>query len=45
MRAAGLAEGYASALGSGVWPSWDVLPDAERSAAGKPLVPAAVLWS
>ena len=45
MRAAGLAEGYASALGSGVWPSWGVLPDAERSAAGRPLAPAAVVWS
>lgn len=45
MRAAGLSEGYASALGSGVWPSWDVLPDAERSAGGKPLAPAAVFWS
>ncbi len=44
MRAAGLAEGYASALGSGVWPSWDVLPDAERSETGRPLAPAAVLW-
>jgi predicted phosphodiesterase len=45
MRAAGLAEGYASALGSGVWPSWDVLPDAERSAGGKPLAPTALVWS
>ena len=45
MRAAGLAGGYASALGSGVWPSWDVLPDAERSAAGRPLAPTAIVWS
>uniref|UniRef100_UPI0018DF4BE0 metallophosphoesterase family protein n=1 Tax=Neoroseomonas rubea TaxID=2748666 RepID=UPI0018DF4BE0 len=30
MRAAGLPEGYAAALGSGLWPSCDVLPPAER---------------
>lgn len=39
MRAAGLAEGYAAALGDGLWPSCDVLPEAERSARGKPMAP------
>ena len=34
MRAAGLAEGYASALGTGLWPSLDVLPDRERARSG-----------
>src|SRR5919206_290137 len=43
MRAAGL-EGYAAALETGSWPSCDVLPPAERKAAGAPLVPGAVTW-
>lgn len=37
MRAAGLPEGYAAALGSGLWPSCDVLPPAERARRGQPL--------
>lgn len=44
MRAAGLAEGYAAALGNGVWPSCDVLPESERSRRGRPLSPASVFW-
>ena len=43
MRAAGL-EGYAAALETGSWPSCDVLPPAERKAAGAPLAPGAVTW-
>jgi hypothetical protein len=31
MRAAGLAEGYAAALETGLWPSEDVLPPDERA--------------
>jgi len=44
MRAAGLPEGYAAALGSGTWPSCDVLPPAERARRGTPLMPAALDW-
>jgi hypothetical protein len=35
MRRAGLAEGYALGLETGLWPSLDVLPEAERRATGK----------
>lgn len=35
MRDAGLAEGYASGLETGLWPSLDILPEAERRATGK----------
>lgn len=41
MRDAGLAEGYASCLETGLWPSLDVLPDAEKLAAGQALDPGA----
>ena len=44
MRAARLPEGYAAALGSGIWPSADVLPPAERARRGRPLVPVACRW-
>lgn len=44
MAAAGLAGGYAEALCSGIWPSDDVLPDAERAGRGRPLSPASVFW-
>jgi predicted phosphodiesterase len=37
MRAAGLPEGYAAALETGIWPSLDVLPAAERARTGIPL--------
>ena len=40
MRDAGLPEGYAACLRSGLWPSCDVLPTAEMKATGKPLSPA-----
>jgi len=39
MRQSGLANGYADALGTGLWPSMDVLPDDERSRQGKALDP------
>lgn len=38
MQSAGLVNGYAEALRSGLWPSMDVLPTAEREIAGQPLV-------
>ncbi|MDB5375000.1 MAG: Calcineurin-like phosphoesterase superfamily protein [Belnapia sp.] len=44
MRAAGLAEGYAAALGSGHWPSGDVLPAAEQAARGRRLDLPPVVW-
>lgn len=44
MRAAGLPEGYATALGTGLWPSCDVLPLAERARRGVPREPVARLW-
>jgi predicted phosphodiesterase/uncharacterized Fe-S cluster-containing radical SAM superfamily protein len=44
MRAAGLPAGYADALETGRWPSLDVLPPAERHAAGRAIDPGAVLW-
>lgn len=45
MRAAGLPEGYARALETGLWPSLDVLPEAERGATGRPLAPGRTLWA
>lgn len=44
IRAAGLAEGYAAALESGLWPSCDVLPAPERARAGRPLPERRLLW-
>jgi predicted phosphodiesterase len=37
MRTAGLAESYAKALETGLWPSLDVLPQTEKKQTGKPL--------
>lgn len=39
MRKAGLPEGYANALLTGLWPSLDILPPAERAATGYPINP------
>ena len=44
MRAAGLPEGYAAALSSGLWPSDDVLPPAELSLRGQPLSQGSRFW-
>lgn len=44
MRSAGLPEGYASALGSGLWPSCDVLPSVELAARGRALEPLRLHW-
>ena len=44
MRLAGLADDYASALRTGLWPSTDVLPEPERGRRGVPLGPASVVW-
>ncbi|MDB5365552.1 MAG: Radical domain protein [Rhodospirillales bacterium] len=39
MRQAALPEAYAEALTSGLWPSLDILPAAERAATGHPIKP------
>jgi predicted phosphodiesterase len=44
MRKAGLPAGYADAMVSGLWPSLDVLPPAERAGAGVSIELATVLW-
>jgi hypothetical protein len=44
MRSCGLAEGYAMALESGLWPSCDVLPAAELKARGRPIEPCQAHW-
>lgn len=44
LRAAGLPEGYGTALETGLWPSLDVLAPAERAATGCPLDPPALTW-
>lgn len=44
MRRAGLPDGYAAALGSGIWPSCDVLPPAEQARRGVPLAPLPLRW-
>ncbi len=44
MRETRLAEGYASALESGLWPNMDVLEAPERAAQGIALEPNTLLW-
>jgi predicted phosphodiesterase len=44
MRTAGLPSGYADALETGLWPSTDVLPPAERTRGGMPLGFVPVIW-
>lgn len=39
LRAAGYAEPYARALETGLWPSLDILPVAERAMIGRPIAP------
>lgn len=45
MRAAELLDGYADGLGTGLWPSLDVLPAAERAATGIPLAESSFRWT
>lgn len=42
MAAAGLPQGYAQALSTGLWPSLSVLPAMERACTGTPLAPEPV---
>lgn len=44
MRRARLAEGYAAALETGLWPSEDVLPPTDRARRGLALQPAGLVW-
>jgi hypothetical protein len=43
-RVAGLPQGYADALASGLWPSCDMLPPAEAKAQGVPLKSSKLVW-
>lgn len=45
MRDADLAEGYANALETGLWPNMDVLPPDERQARGQPLQTQSIVWA
>lgn len=45
MRAARLPEGYAAAVETGIWPSFDVLPPQEQAAIGTALAPTPQLWN
>jgi predicted phosphodiesterase len=44
MRNVGLAEAYARALETGLWPPVDILPPAEQAATGCPIVPGRNNW-
>lgn len=44
MRRAGLPAGYADALSTGLWPSCDVLPEAEAKLTGGPLAEGGLVW-
>lgn len=44
VRDRGLPGGYADALESGLWPSLDILPTAERARRGRRLAPGSVVW-
>jgi hypothetical protein len=44
MRKAGLPEGYASGLETGLWPSCDVLPSLELAARARALQPQRLAW-
>lgn len=44
MRRTGLAQAYAQALESGLWPPVDILPPAEMAATGRPLTTIRNFW-
>ncbi len=44
MREKGLLAPYAEALETGLWPSDDFMPEADRQLRGQPLSPASVFW-
>lgn len=45
MRQVGLSERYALALQTGLWPSCEILPPAERMQSGKALTPLPFFWN
>ena len=45
MRNVSLSGEYATALETGLWPTMDILPDAERSGVGKPISFGSVVWA
>lgn len=45
MRSAGLPEGYAEALLTGLWPSCDVLPAVELAQRARPLAEESIRWT
>ena len=45
MRLAGLPDGYRECLASGIWPSDDVLPSAERARQGRALERGEIVWN
>lgn len=45
MRNAGLSGEYATALETGLWPTMDILPEAERSSVGKSISLGSVVWA
>ncbi len=45
LREAGLPDGYARCLETGLWPSLDILPRAERAARGKPIALRPQIWT
>lgn len=45
MREAGLPEGYARALETGLWPDDSIMPAADRARRGRPLAPAELVWT
>ncbi len=44
LREAGLPDAYAETLETGIWPSDDIMPEADRGARGAPLAPNPLLW-
>jgi hypothetical protein len=45
MRTRGYPAEYADALGSGLWPSCDILPAQERALRGQAVMPGPHVWS
>ncbi len=44
IRRSGLPSEYATAIETGIWPSDDIMPDADRQRRGRPIMPWSVAW-
>ena len=44
IRSAGLPPDYADAIETGIWPSDDIMPEADRQRRGQPIAPWSVAW-